>query len=550
MLKNQKVGVRLAVLAVVLLIPLVIAIALGVRGMNAIDRDAGEIVEAQRLAADMAHILALMDNNRVQVLLSIQHDPANPFHHLHDHPVSQHTERIQQNIAEISERVESIKRTRQSAEEAKLLDEFAQTRNAFVKEGLLPARDALLAGEFMKAQEIFLKQTNPLFREARKPSEAFEKVALAHITRTSEHAHAQFTFNSAILMVAGALGLALAVLFAVLIGRSIAAPLSAVTEVAEFSVKHDDFTRAVPVTGKGDEISRLAHAFNDLMEKFRTVIGATQSSGGRIAAESRQLASAAQQVMAGSGSQAEATATVAAAVEQISVSINETAQHAHESEAIAVAAMDQSGYAMGIIRTAMSDIDRIALSVKNSSQRMALLAESSSQIGEIVSVIKDIADQTNLLALNAAIEAARAGEQGRGFAVVADEVRKLAERTTRSTQEIGTLIDTIQTQVGQTVSAMQAADTQAAHTALQAGQASDELGKIRSGAQEVSTRVKDIADAIREQSAAVQQIAANIENIAQMTEENSAAAAANSDGAARLDDLADGLSRSVAQFRV
>jgi len=549
-LKNQKVEVRLAVLVAVLLVPLVIAIGLGVRGMNAIDRDAGEIVEAQRLAADMSRILVLMDDNRVQLLLSLQHDPASPFHTLHDHPLSIHTEKIQQNIAEISERVESIKLTPKNAEEAKLLDEFAQARGAFVKDGLLPARDALLAGDFGKTNEIYIKQMAPLFLDARKHGDAFEKITLVHVARTSEHAHAEFAADRTILLVAGAAGLALAAFFAVLVGRSITTPLSAVTEIAEFSVCHDDFTRAVPVSGKDDEISRLAYAFNGLMEKFRTVIGATQSSGARIADESRYLASAAQQVMAGSGSQAEATSTVAAAVEQISVSINETAQHAHESEAIAAASMDQSEHAMVIIRTAMSDIDHIAASVKNSSQRMALLAESSSQIGEIVSVIKDIADQTNLLALNAAIEAARAGEQGRGFAVVADEVRKLAERTTRSTQEIGALIDTIQTQVGQTVSAMQAADTQAAHTARQAGQAGEELGKIRSGTREVSTRVKDIAGAIREQSAAVQQIAANIEKIAQMTEENSAAAAGNSDGAARLDGLAEGLSRSVAQFRV
>ncbi|MBI1907195.1 MAG: methyl-accepting chemotaxis protein, partial [Rhodocyclales bacterium] len=353
------------------------------------------------------------------------------------------------------------------------------------------------------------------------------------------------------LFIAGALlaGLAAAVVFALFVIRSITRPLRAVVAAAESATKNDDFTHRVPVEGHC-EVSRAAQSFNQLLDKFAAVVRETRGSVGEITDASCSLAEAAEQVTRDSGSQAEAASTVAAAVEEISVSASETSEHARQGETLAEQAREEAMNAMGITRRAMANLEEIAAAIKRTSAGVTQLAESSTRINGIINVIREIAEQTNLLALNAAIEAARAGEQGRGFAVVADEVRKLAERTAHSTQEIGGLIDGIQSQIAGTTEAMQAVDGQASQSADLAREAGGALEKIRGGSEAVTARVKDIAGAVREQSVAIQEIARNMERIAQMTEENNAAAGANRNTAERLDKLSRGLQQLVSRFQV
>jgi methyl-accepting chemotaxis protein len=198
----------------------------------------------------------------------------------------------------------------------------------------------------------------------------------------------------------------------------------------------------------------------------------------------------------------------------------------------------------------MGDISKIVSSIAESSSKVGVLAENSLAISNIINVIKEIADQTNLLALNAAIEAARAGEQGRGFAVVADEVRKLAERTTQSTQEIGNLIGSIQTQIEVTVSAMSQASEQSERIVAKSREAEQSLENIARGNGEVSSRVQEIALSIREQSKAVQSISHNMEQIAQGTEETSASMRESSATVHELDLLAENLRQAVAVYRI
>jgi len=198
----------------------------------------------------------------------------------------------------------------------------------------------------------------------------------------------------------------------------------------------------------------------------------------------------------------------------------------------------------------VKNVSGIAALIRESDANVAQLDESSRKIGGIIQVIKEVADQTNLLALNAAIEAARAGEQGRGFAVVADEVRKLAERTSKATGEIAALIGDIQNHIGGTVTGMQQANTQVAESLELVGRTEAALHRIGDDSNEVASNVQSIADAIREQDAAIHQVAANIEKIAHMAEENSSATASSSDTAIQLDRLSGALKDSVARFKV
>jgi methyl-accepting chemotaxis protein len=193
---------------------------------------------------------------------------------------------------------------------------------------------------------------------------------------------------------------------------------------------------------------------------------------------------------------------------------------------------------------------KIADTVRQTSVSIGNLGEQTTKISSIVKVIKEIADQTNLLALNAAIEAARAGEQGRGFAVVADEVRKLAERTTQSTQEVTKMIDTIQQASHAAVAGMDATVVQVDGGVALAQQAGNAINQIKTESSQVIRTVSEISTALEEQSRASQDIAVHIEKVAQMTEQNSASADQTAGAAGQLAKLADNMQATVNRFKI
>ena len=201
-----------------------------------------------------------------------------------------------------------------------------------------------------------------------------------------------------------------------------------------------------------------------------------------------------------------------------------------------------------VVSRAMNELERVAVDINESAVLIESLGERSKQISSVVGVIREIADQTNLLALNAAIEAARAGEQGRGFAVVADEVRKLAERTSVSTQEIATTVTAILEETGRAVQRMQSVSANMSGSVEMARQAGDSLQVIDERAQETVDVVHGIADSTREQSTASQEIARLVENIAQAAEGSNSRAVHNSERAQNLQGLAADLHGQLARF--
>jgi len=350
-------------------------------------------------------------------------------------------------------------------------------------------------------------------------------------------------------MILAALAIVIAIAVAVWVARSVNRPLQDVVDAAEYAVAHDDFTRSIPEEGT-QETARVGQAINHLMAKFRNIISHATQSSHDIADASGVLAASSSQVSRSSSAQSDAASSVAAAVEEISVSVSETAGNARNASEIVEKSRARTEEVLDIMGGTVRNVNGIAALIREADSSVAQLDERSKKIGGIIQVIKEVADQTNLLALNAAIEAARAGEQGRGFAVVADEVRKLAERTSKATGEIATLIGDIQNHIGGTVTGMQRATSQVAESLELVGKTEVALHRIGDDSREVASNVQSIADAIREQDAAIHQVAANIEKIAQMAEENSSATAASSDTAARLDSLSSALQESVARFRV
>ncbi len=330
---------------------------------------------------------------------------------------------------------------------------------------------------------------------------------------------------------------------------SITRPLGQMQRTISEVQQHSDFTRHVPVSGR-DEVGQTAAAFNRLMESLREIIRQTRASVDGIAAASHELAQATGRMSAGARRQSEAASTVAASTEEMSAAIGQITSHTGESEALAELCRDETRQALAITHESMEGMRRTAQAIKASADNVARLSESSSRIDGIVTVIKEISEQTNLLALNAAIEAARAGEAGRGFAVVADEVRKLADRTGKSTGEIGALIAAIQEEIGQAVAAMRAADEEVAHSVETAKLAGEELEKIEQGSDRINERVREIAGSVRESDAAIQDITGRMEEIARMTEESHSISEGTGRTASWLDELAGALHRSVEQYRI
>jgi len=313
-------------------------------------------------------------------------------------------------------------------------------------------------------------------------------------------------------------------------------------------VAEGDLTVSVRATNR-DEVGQLLDATDHMCTHLRSMITEVNAGIGKLVSGVSQMAAASQEVASSSGTQSDAAAAMAAAIEEMTVSIDRVSQLSQEARNMAHSSGEVSDNGVAVIDSAIKEMGTIAATVRDSSGAVAQLGDQSQQIAGIVNVIREIADQTNLLALNAAIEAARAGEQGRGFAVVADEVRKLAERTTQSTKQITDMVSQIQGGAKNAVDSMDVGVRQVEEGVELANRAGASIAEIKMGAARVGQAVIGISEALREQTAASQDIARNVERIAQQAEHNHSQAKQTSDAATSLENLAERLRHSIARFR-
>ncbi|MEF8770858.1 MAG: methyl-accepting chemotaxis protein [Candidatus Accumulibacter phosphatis] len=299
-----------------------------------------------------------------------------------------------------------------------------------------------------------------------------------------------------------------------------------------------------------DEVGRLKQAIGKMSENLQTTVGSVRKASATMLEQSLALVTAAEQVSGSAQVQRDAATGMAASVEEMSVSIDQVAEHAHAAQGLSIASGQAASQGAEVIHQAVGAMNQITGFVRQASTTVSELGRRSQDISAVVQVIREIADQTNLLALNAAIEAARAGEQGRGFAVVADEVRKLAERTATSTHSIGEMIGHIQDGAKAAVHQMEDGVAQVAQGGVLADRAGQAIGEIEGRTNEVITTVGSISGAIREQSLASQTIAQGVEQIAQMAETSYSASQGTAQSAQALRDLAEHLDQALGHLRV
>ncbi len=300
-------------------------------------------------------------------------------------------------------------------------------------------------------------------------------------------------------------------------------------------------------TRAGDSSSLLA-AMQQMQASLREIIGNALQTADKVTNAARMLAGSSHEVLSASENQSVASAAVATSVGKMTAGIAHIANNATDAQIHSVKTGDLAKQGASAVREVVIEMDKIYEAVSISSQSITALGEKSNQISNIVQVIKEIAEQTNLLALNAAIEAARAGEQGRGFAVVADEVRKLAERTSHSTREIATMIESIQSGTTASVDEMSQGNKRVSDGVKIVRVAGSAMDQIQAGVHQVLASMADISSALREQNSTSQQITHSIGGIAAMTEKTSNIVKEVSASADQLEKLAISLNESMCKF--
>jgi methyl-accepting chemotaxis protein len=348
-----------------------------------------------------------------------------------------------------------------------------------------------------------------------------------------------------------AIGALLAGLVTLWILRGVSRPLNALrtfgTTMQDIA-RDGDLSRRIPVSG-ADEIADVMKSFNGLMDSFQRSLGNVQATLSDVTATSERMLGRMATIKDASARQSDGAAAAASSVEQLTANITRVSENTREAESVLAEAGELAATGETSIQAVTAGMQTIADQVNESAGIIETLGQRSQEITGIVSVIKDIADQTNLLALNAAIEAARAGEQGRGFAVVADEVRKLAERSATATTEISGVIGAIQRDTDRAVEAMRSGSSNAQQGVAQVQSAAASMGKISSSTRRILGLTSDIGAAIREQTSAGREMANQAEEIAREARVNSESSAATHQEAEALARSARQLAGSIAQFR-
>jgi methyl-accepting chemotaxis protein len=402
--------------------------------------------------------------------------------------------------------------------------------------------DVLLAGGGQKAQmEELDKQMVAAARKAQESCDKARKDQMQQMDELVTSTERTILFFSVISILAG-------LFFAYWVSNNIVASLGHMVKGTQ-DVANGNLA-IEPLSTGANEVGQLGLSFNGMISNVSSVVRAVTATAAKVSVSTYRMHTVSEQISKTAEQVATEAVNVAVASKGIAATSAEIAKSCQLSASGAERASESAQNGAVVVENAIKVMREIAETVQESSRTVADLGNRSTQIGTIISAIKDIADQTNLLALNAAIEAARAGEHGRGFAVVADEVRALSERTTQATREISTMITSIQSETGKAVSAMERGMNQVESGTAEAARSGEVLHDILDQVNAVAAQVSQIATAAEGQTAATDAISKNIENISatiQITSRESKAAAAASNA---MNGIAEELMAGIGKFKV
>jgi methyl-accepting chemotaxis protein len=407
-----------------------------------------------------------------------------------------------------------------------------------------------VAGNQADADAFLEKEWDPSYKKVEGAFGELSKYQDEQVAESELAAAAAYKSAVAGLATTCLIAILIAIACAVLITRGIIVPLGRMRDmIKDIAQGEGDLTKRLDASSK-DELGEVSRWFNLFVEKLHGIINTISETTHQVASASTQLNATAQMMATGSEEVSAQASTVATAGEEMSATSGDIAQNcqfASEGSQLASAAAVSGAR---VVDETIAVMNSITEQVKNSARAVESLGSRSDQIGQIVGTIEDIADQTNLLALNAAIEAARAGEQGRGFAVVADEVRALAERTTRATREIGEMIKAIQHETKGAVSAMEEGVNEVAKGSEMAARSGKALEQILDQINSVTSQIAQVATAAEEQTATTSEISNNMQQITDAVAQTASGSMESAAAAEQLSGLADNLRNVVGQFKL
>ena len=535
---------RLILLIAILSLGMVVIGAMGLYGMKQANNGINEIYTNNlQSVLKLLEVRATINNMLRELSFAAVHEPGNAASKLHNHPVSLHTDLIEKQLAKGESDWREFQKYISTPDEKQHAALFNEARTAFVEKTVKPALVAIKVANYDEVNRLLFTGGSEQASAATATSQVIMDLQLKLAEQRYKHEMASYRTRLLASVGITALGIITALVFGAAIIRAISSSVSQLIATAQ-QIEKGDLTARANISGScemsliGREFDRVAAVLADLVAKLTATVGTVTTSASYLSDASRQIADGTDEVAAQSTG-------VASAVEEMAATSEDIARNCQLAADGSRLATNEANQGAAIVRGSIAIMAGISEQVSVTARTVESLGARSDQIGTIVGTIEDIADQTNLLALNAAIEAARAGEQGRGFAVVADEVRALAERTTRATREIGEMIKAIQTETKDAVAAMESGVREVERGTEEAERSGEALVRILEQINNLAMQVNQIATAAEEQTATTNEISGNVHRVAEvikLTADNAAKSAKesgslNHDAAALMETL-------------
>ena len=540
MLQNIKIGTKLT--AGFLFVAFV-ALAIGLGGyinLHRIDRGSVKIyTQVAQPLGDLTLLSAEFQRVRVNSHKMLSIDD------IDEHELM--VDRSDELIGSIKKRSQAYEKTLINAEDKKLFASFNQALGEYTTQ-LTAFNKLIMESNKSAANELIVDKYDTAARELQKAIEQLVETKMVQGKQVSSNNNSLAKNASIIMIVLAFGGSVLALVLGLFLSRMITRPLATLADDAQ-QIASGDLTVQIQI-GSKDEIGILASSFHSMADSLRSAIRQVSETSSLLTSAASELLATSESISNGADAVANQAQTVATAGEEMAATSNDIACNCQSAAAGALDASNSASDGSVVVDKTVQAMGLIARRVKETADTVARLGQRSDQIGQIVGTIEDIADQTNLLALNAAIEAARAGEQGRGFAVVADEVRALAERTTRATKEISDMIRSIQAETRSAVTVMEEGVHEVAQGTDEAARSGLALQSIMELVNNVSMQISQVATAAEEQTATTNEISQNMLQITDVVQQTAQGAKQSEAAAAELSKLAADLESLVHRFKL